>query len=132
MSEFNLWKLRRPESFSPRREPGPISLNYYASGRAAIRTFANAPVAIYPEDLVAGKVDVAIVGAPLDMGSDHRGQRFGPMAMRNEYGAGGIHMNTMVNPIEELNIVDYGDIAIDNMSTECMVHHVRERVAEYR
>ena len=129
-SEFNLWKLRRPESFSPRREPGPISLNYYASGRAAIRTFANAPVAIYPEDLVAGKVDVAIVGAPLDMGSYYRGQRFGPMAMRNEYGAGGIDMNTMVNPSKELNIVDYGDIAIDNMSTERTVHHVRERVAE--
>jgi guanidinobutyrase len=129
-SEFNLWKLRRPENFGPKREPGPISLNYYASGRAAIRTFANAPVAIYPEDLVAGKVDIAIVGAPLDMGSYYRGQRFGPMAMRNEYGAGGIDMNTMVDPSKELNIVDYGDIAIDNMSTERTVHHVRERVAE--
>ena len=79
---------------------------------------------------MAGKVDVAIVGAPLDMGSYYRGQRFGPMAMRNEYGAGGIDMNTMVNPSKELNIVDYGDIAIDNMSTERTVHHVRERVAE--
>ena len=68
-SDFNLWKLRRPESFGARRNPGPISLSYYASGRPGIRTFANAPVAIYPEDLVAGKVDVAIVGAPLDMGS---------------------------------------------------------------
>ena len=128
--EFNLWKLRRPESFGPRREPGPISLSYYASGRAAIRTFANAPVAIYPEDLVAGKVDVAIVGAPLDMGSHYRGQRFGPMAMRNEGFISGNDMNTMVNPGRILNIVDYGDIAIDNMSTERSVHHVRERVAE--
>ena len=129
-TEFNRWKLRRPESFNPKREPGPISLNYYASGRPGIRTFADAPVAIYPEDLVAGKVDVAIVGAPLDMGSYYRGQRFGPMAMRNEYGAGGVDMNTMVNPSKELNIVDYGDIAIDNMSTERTVHHVRDRIAE--
>ncbi|MDH5176436.1 MAG: arginase, partial [Gammaproteobacteria bacterium] len=27
--EFNLWKTRRPESFGPKREPGPITLNYY-------------------------------------------------------------------------------------------------------
>lgn len=130
-TEFNSWKIRRPASLEPKREPGPFSLSYYAnSWQAGIRTFAGAPVAIYPEDLVAGKVDVAIVGAPLDMGSYYRGARFGPMAMRNEYGAGGIDMYTMVNPTKELNIVDYGDIAVDNMSTELTVHHVRERVAE--
>jgi agmatinase len=128
--EFNSWKVRKPASFNPKREPGPFTLSYYASNRPAIRTFANAPVAIYPEDLVAGQVDIAIVGAPLDMGSYYRGQRFGPQAMRNEYGAGGIDMNTMVNPTKELNVVDYGDIAVDNMSTEITVHHVRERVAE--
>jgi hypothetical protein len=110
--------VRRPASFNPKREPGPFTLNYYANGRGGLKTFAGAPVAVYSEDFVAGKVDVAIVGAPLDMGSHCPGQRFGPMAMRNEYGAGGIGMNTMVNPSKELNIVDYGDIAIDNMSTE--------------
>jgi agmatinase len=129
-TEFNSWKVRRPESFNPKREPGPFTVNYYANGRGGIRTFAAAPIAVYPEDLVAGKVDVAIVGAPLDMGSYYRGQRFGPMAMRNEYGSNGIDMNTMVNPSTELSIVDYGDIAIDNMSTERTVHHVRERIAE--
>ena len=128
--EFNSWKVRRPASLGPKREPGPIPLSYYANGRGGIRTFAGAPVAIYPEDLVAGNVDVAIVGAPLDMGSYYRGQRFGPQAMRNEYGAAGIDMNTMVNPSKVLNIVDYGDIAVDNMSTERTVHHVRERIAE--
>jgi len=128
--EFNAWKVRRPASLGPKREPGPIPLSYYANGRGGIRTFAGAPVAIYPEDLVAGNVDVAIVGAPLDMGSYYRGQRFGPQAMRNEYGAAGIDMNTMVNPSKVLNIVDYGDIAVDNMSTERTVHHVRERIAE--
>ena len=128
--DFNSWKTRRPAEVEPKREPGPFSLNYYASGRGGIRTFGGARVAIYPEDLVAGKVDVAIVGAPLDMGSYYRGQRFGPMAMRNEGGITNNDMNTMVNPGRILNIVDYGDIAIDNMSTERSVHHVRERVAE--
>jgi agmatinase len=128
--EFNSWKVKRPPSLVPKREPGPFPLGYYANARAGIRTFANAPVAIYPEDLVAGAVDVAIVGAPLDMGSYYRGARFGPQAMRNEYGSSGVDMNTMVNPSKELTIVDYGDIAVDNMSTELTVHHVRERVAE--
>ena len=127
---FNGWKVKRPKSLNPEREPGPFALSYYANRRGGIRTFAGAPVAIYPEDLIAGKVDVAIVGAPLDMGSYYRGQRFGPMAMRNEYGAGGVDMYTMINPSKVLTIVDYGDIAVDNMSTERTVHHVRERVAE--
>jgi formimidoylglutamase len=128
--DFNSWKVKRPPELGAKREPGPIHLSYYAHNRPGIRTFANAPVAIYPEDLIAGKVDIAIVGAPLDMGSYYRGQRFGPQAMRNEGGAGGNDMNTMVNPSKVLNIVDYGDIAVDNMSSEISVHHVRERVAE--
>jgi agmatinase len=129
--EFNSWKVRRPPSLEPKREPGPFSLHYYNdTWRTGIATFANARVAIYPEDLVAGKVDVAIVGAPLDMGSYYRGARFGPRAMRNEDGADDNDMYTMVNPSEVLTIVDYGDIAVDNMSTERTVQHVRERVAE--
>ena len=128
---FNAWKTMRPKSFDPKREPGPFSLSYYMRDwGGGIATFAGAPVAIYPEDLVAGKVDVAIVGAPLDMGSGYRGAKLGPQSLRAQYGAGGIDMYTMVDPSEELNIVDYGDIAVDNMSTERTVHHVRERVAE--
>lgn len=133
---FNAWKLRRPQGLDPKREPGPFELSYYANHRGGgvygggIATFAGAPVAIFPEDLVAGKVDVAIVGAPLDMGSGYRGAKSGPAAMRNQYGAGGIDMYTMVDPSKELRIVDYGDIAVDNMSTERTVAHVRERVAE--
>lgn len=128
---FNSWKVRRPQSLEPKREPGPFSLSYYAdSWRSGIATFASARVAIYPEDLVAGGVDVAIVGAPLDMGSYYRGARFGPQAMRNEDGADGNDMYTMVDPTEVMTVVDYGDIAVDNMSTERTVQHVRERVAE--
>lgn len=129
--DFNGWKTLRPKALDLKREPGLFNPNVYVnSRRRGIRTFAGAPIALYPEDLVAGGVEVAIVGAPLDMGSYYRGQRFGPQAMRNEYGIGGVDMYTMVNPSKELTIADYGDIAIDNMSTERSVHHVRERIAE--
>lgn len=128
--DFNSWKVRRPLTMNPKREPGPFHPNYYMSPRGGIATFANAPIAVYPEDLVAGKVDVAIVGAPLDMGSGYRGAAGAPSAMRAMQGASRVDMYTMVNPSKELNIVDYGDIAVDNMSTEVTVRHVRERVAE--
>jgi guanidinobutyrase len=99
-ASFNGWKAERPQDLNPKREPGPIHLSrYMENSRSGVRTFAGAPLAIYPEDLIAGNVDVAIVGAPLDMGSYYRGQRFGPQAMRNEYGAGGVDMNTMVNQV---------------------------------
>lgn len=134
---FNAWTVMRPRLMDPKREPGPFSLSYYMHSfggggvyGGGIATFAGAPVAIYPEDLIAGKVDVAIVGAPLDMGSGYRGAKGGPSAMRTQYGAGGVDMYTMVDPSKELNIVDYGDIAVDNMSTERTVQHVRKRVAE--
>ncbi len=127
--QFNTWRTKRPLAMSPQRTPGPFYLDRYIGGRNGIATFAGAPVAITPEDLKAGKVDVAIVGAPLDMGSGYRGAKDGPRAMRNVYGAGGIDMFTMVDPSAELNIVDYGDIAIDNMSTERSMGHVREEVA---
>ena len=130
--DFNSWKLMNPRALATKREPGTIYLSYYAEGsrRDGVRTFAGAPLAIYPEDLVAAEIDVAMVGAPLDMGTYYRGQRFGPQAMRQGYYAGGNDMATMINPNKVLNLADYGDIAIDNMSTELSVHHVRERVAE--
>ncbi|ACT60398.1 agmatinase family protein [Hirschia baltica] len=130
-TNYNGWKVMKPKELNPKREPGPFTVSRYANSRGGIATFAGAPIAMYPDDLIAGNVDVAIVGAPLDMGSYYRGQKFGPMAMRNSYATGArIDMNTMVNPSKELNIVDYGDIAIDNMSTELSVLHVRERIKE--
>jgi agmatinase len=129
--DFNEWKTLRPQAWNPAREPGPINVSRYITGRNnGIKTFAGAPLAFTPEDLIAGKVDVAIVGAPLDMGSGFRGAKDGPAYMRMTGGGGGNDMYTMVNPSAELNIVDYGDIAVDNMSTERTMGHVREMVAQ--
>lgn len=88
-------------------------------------------MALSPEDLVAGEVDVAILGAPLDMGSGWRDAIHGPRAMRMlGRGTGGADVSTMIDPGKVLNIVDYGDAAIDQLSTERSVQEVRDRVRE--
>lgn len=131
---FNAWKVRRPQELNPWREDGPIELSRYLGGRGSgFPTFANAPVALTPKDLIAGGIEVAIVGAPLDMGSGWRDARNGPLALRTAMGAHsgyGNDMFSMVDPTRVLKIADYGDIAIDQQSTERSVHHVREVVRE--
>jgi formimidoylglutamase len=128
---FNAWKVPRPQSMNPKREPGPIDLTRYAGGfGSGFPTFAGSPAALTVEDLKAGKVEVAIVGAPLDMGSGFRDAVHGPLALRAAGGASGNDMYSMINPNRELTIVDYGDIAMDNLSTERSVEHVREVVRE--
>lgn len=127
---FNGWKVKRPQELNPAREPGPIVLNRYMQNWGGIPTFFGAPVALTPEDLKAGNVDVAIVGAPLDMGSGFRGASLGPVAIRTTRMGAGLDMYTMTSPAEVLNIVDYGDIGVDNMSTERSMEHVREMVRE--
>jgi len=128
---FNAWKAKRPLVMDPKRDAGPMDLGRYIGGRrGGFATFAGAPVAMTPEDLRAGKVDVAIVGAPLDMGSGWRNAIDGPRALRMTGGAGGNDMYSMINPSSVLEIVDYGDIAIDQNSTERSVDHVRAMVAE--
>ena len=135
---FNGWKMRRPAEFDTPREAGPINVNRYlrAGPRLGIPTFFNMPVAMTPEDLVAGEVDVAIMGIGLDMGTGFRGTAYGPRAVRagTVYGGTGMsnlpHMHTMVSAFDELTIVDYGDVAVDYLSTERSVGHIREMVRE--
>jgi len=135
---FNYWKTRRPPAFDTPRQPGPINVNRYlqAGPKSGIPTFFNLPVALTPQDLLAGEVDVAIMGAGLDMGTGFRGAAYGPRALRTGtvYGGRGLvesqHMHTMVSPFNELVMVDYGDIAIDQLSTERSLEHIREIVRE--
>lgn len=128
--DFNSWLIRRPASFDPEREAGPIEMGRYVGGGSGIPTFAGAPVALTPADLIAGKVDVAVVGAPLNMGSGWRDADHGPLALRMQGGMAGNDQYTQVNASRELNIVDYGDIAMDQDSTERSMQHVREIVRE--
>jgi len=135
---FNRWRLERPAEFDTPRAPGPININRYfgSDPKLGIQTFLNLPVAITPEDLVAGQVEVAIMGVPLDTGTGYRGAAYGPNAVRN----GNIykgnspvqppHMHTMVSPTNDLIMVDYGDIAVDGLSLERSIGHIREKVRQ--
>ena len=135
---YDLWKKRR-DDLSKGREPGPINVQRYPGGMAhqGIPTFFKLPVALTPQDLSAGDVDVAIISAHTDMGLGVRGASRGPNDLRangDVYGTWGAfsmpHMHTMINPFEELTVVDYGDAPTDPLSTERSVHGVREIVRE--
>src|SRR5205814_2848123 len=54
---------------NPKREPGPINIQKTLGGLAyqGIPTFFRAPVALCPEDLKSGCVDIAIMGASVDL-----------------------------------------------------------------
>jgi agmatinase len=115
----------------PEREDGPVPLGRYG-GRGGPPTFGGHSLALSKEDLVAGEVDVAIVGAPLNMGSGWRdsGERATTEMRLLGWPMGGNDQYVQVDSSKVLTIVDYGDIAIDNDSTERSMRHVREVVRE--
>lgn len=120
----------RDTSDDPEREPGP----FYPGDRSGALTFFRLPMAANVDDLIAGEVDVAILGVEIDMGVGMRGARFGPNALRgNLVGAGGgglPHMHTGISWKRELTAVDYGNAPIDQFSTERTMPIVREMVRE--
>jgi agmatinase len=134
---YNLWQTTR-EGLMKGREPGPINIQRFPGGPgwAGIPTFFKLPIALTPEDLKAGDVDVAIIGAYTDMGGGGRGAAWGPMAFRASpstvgWGAFAMdHMLTLVNPFEELIMVDYGDAPVDMLSTERSMHAIREFIRQ--
>lgn len=112
------------------REPGPFSVHRYLYPTSGVPTFGSAKVAIYPEDLVAGNVDIAIVGVPSNMSSGRRDAGWGPDAMRALDTIATPDIQSLIKPFEALSIVDYGDFDYDNLSVEKTVLHVTEMVAE--
>ena len=135
---FNGWKTERPAEFNTPRQPGPISVQryLYEDPKLGIPTFFNLPVALTPEDLVAGGVEVAIMGIGMDTGTGYRGAAYGPRSLRTGsvyIGSGMVnepHMHVMVAPLNELTVVDYGDIAVDQLSLERSLSHIIDKVAE--
>jgi len=140
--EGDVWRQEYDRSDDPKREPGPIELNRYVINPVApggIPTFMRWPVCLTPEDLKAGQVDVAVIGAPLDMSGGQRGTSFGPLALRtaDRYIPGGplagavlTHAHVGIKPYESLNCVDYGDAGISPFDIELSHQEVRKRVRE--
>lgn len=129
--EFNAWRMERPRSMDPEREVGPIQLGRY-NGRGGPPTFGGFPLALTQEDLIKGKVDAAVVGAPLNMGSAWRDSGSQSTTEMRVLGGtmGSADQYVQVDASKVLNIVDYGDIAIDNSSTERSMQEVRRVVRE--
>ena len=140
--EGAVWKAEYDRSNDPKREPGPIELNRYVINSVApggIPTFMRWPVCLTPEDLIAGEVDVAVIGAPLDLSIGQRGTSFGPLGLRtaDRYLPGGpaaagllTHLHVMIKPYEVLNCVDYGDAGVDPFDPALSHEEVRKRVRE--
>jgi len=134
---FDLWRTPR-EGLMEGREPGPINIQRWSGGAGfqGMPTFFKQPIALTPEDLAAGDVDVAVIGAHTDMGGGLRGAAWGPLAMRAVRApmAWGVmraeHMHTMIDPFKVLNIVDYGDAPNDLMSVQRTNAAIREFIAE--
>lgn len=128
---FNRGALPTPEALREfEREPGPFSVHRYLYPTSGIPTFAGAPVAIWPEDLVAGDVDVAIVGVPSNMSSGRRDSGNGPDAMRSLNTIALRDGLSLLDPMEVLAVVDYGNFSIDNLSAERTATRVANMVAE--
>ena len=84
----------------------------------------------YTKDLTG--VDIAITGVPFDQAVTHRtGTRFGPRAIREAsslqpydppYG-------WPTNPLDDLNIIDYGDVAFDYAKTSAFPQTLTNHIA---
>lgn len=130
-SSFNGFKVVRPQILNEYlREPGPFSVHRYIHQWGGIPTFAGALVAIDQADLIAGDVEVAIVGVPQSMSSGARDARNAPEAIRSMHILGERDIYSMVDPLAVLNVVDYGDISVDRMSVHRGLEHVYQRIME--
>lgn len=119
-----------PELREMQREPGPFSVHRYLYPESGVPTFGGARVAIWPEDLVAGDVDVAIVGVPSDMSSGKRDAAWAPDEMRALNTIATPDAQSLIRPFEVLSVVDYGNFATDRLSAERSVGHIADMVAE--
>jgi guanidinobutyrase len=120
-----------PQPLRPvKRSPGPFSVHRYLFPESGIPTFAGARVAIWPEDLEAGNVDVAIIGIPNNMSSGRRDAASGPGVMRALNSIATPDVQTLLDPLDVLSVVDYGNLYIDTLSTARTVDHVADMVAE--
>ncbi|HEX5939354.1 MAG TPA: agmatinase [Dehalococcoidia bacterium] len=110
-------KGRRASAKLPDDPQETSGLGEFVGGRtpafAGMPTFLQMPLIEDPTQLKEKKVDLAIVGAPLDWATTYRaGARFGPRAIRQANylaGAGIHHLGLGVLPLQVLRLADAGD-----------------------
>lgn len=119
---------------NPPREAGPIDLQRYKTvpTKHAFPTYFGLPVALTKEDLVAGEVDVAIVGAPSQFNpADGNGWAANYMRINHNYDFAGAGHDMWFNNeyFEILNVVDYGNT---NSHPSLMVQNFADQALVFR
>lgn len=120
------------------RKAGPINVQRYDLSLAgfAFPTFYGLPIALTPEDLEAGNVEVAIVGETTVGTFGRTGATYAANYARlgEVLFPSGAYDNTipeiMLDPFEELTIVDYGNIGNDTRSNDRTIQHSADIVEE--
>ncbi|MDT5292832.1 MAG: guanidinobutyrase / D-arginase, partial [Mycobacterium sp.] len=84
-----------------------------------------------------GNYEIAVLGVPFDGGTSYRpGARFGPMGVRQAARTlrPGYHVELGVAPLEEVQIVDAGDVAVTpyDIAEACaqIENHMREVIGD--
>ena len=101
-------------------------------------TYLGTPFAVNTKELKSMNADIAIIGAPVDMGVVGRpGARYGPRAIRQaDYwpkpakSSNLYHLNLEVFPLKEMNVVDFGDANCPPSSLEKSHEAVENKVTE--
>ncbi len=98
----------------------------------ALRTFFRRPMIADIEALAARRPDVAVIGAPYDLGVTNRpGARFGPHGVRTAaYYSGSYHLSFGIEIFDWLDVVDAGDVWCPHGQPERCHANIRSRVAE--
>ena len=130
-------KGRRASAKLPDDPQVTSGLGEFVGGRtpafAGMPTFLQMPLIEDPTQLKEKKVDLAIVGAPLDWATTYRaGARFGPRAIRQANyitGAGVHHLGLGVLPLQVLRLADAGDALCPPGDIEAGHEAIKQKVA---
>jgi agmatinase len=96
----------------------------------SVLTFAQRPLVTEQEQLVEWQPDVAILGAPFDLGTTNRpGARFGPRGVRtNAYEPGTYHLDLGIEIFDWLEVVDVGDAFCPHGMVEQSLDNIKAKV----
>jgi agmatinase len=97
----------------------------------SVLTFAQRPLVTELQQLVDWQPDVAVVGAPFDLGTSNRpGARFGPRALRTQaYEPGTYHLDLGLEIFDWLEVVDVGDAYCPHGMVHESLDNIRTKVA---
>ncbi|MEZ5248734.1 MAG: arginase family protein [Ilumatobacteraceae bacterium] len=119
---------------TPRRHVPPglreqLDLGYVFG---SVQTFAQRPLVTELQQLAEWQADVAILGAPFDLGTTNRtSARFGPRALRTDaYDPGTYHLDLGLEIFDWLEVVDVGDAYCPSGMVQESLDNIRAKVAQ--